>query len=128
MSAWSISAPARPVRLTASDLQSIGACRAQRRIFRRRWPKGVDITAESIAEARALGLRVGWLAWWPLTPRHILEALAHDPALDRALLWPGREAARAAMEAEREERRKRERARLARLAPADEDAGGEGAA
>lgn len=84
-----------------------------------RWPKGAEITRETVLEARGFRLSVGWLAWHPLTPAWVLEALSlSDPApgIVRAIAWPGRAEATAERLEELRKREAREHAAAARAA------------
>ena len=48
--------------ITAAWLRARQACPDRVVRFEREWPEGAEITAESVARARALGLDVGWVA------------------------------------------------------------------
>ena len=61
-------------RITLAMLK--GACREQRAIFRKEWPKGVDVTLENVRRAQEIGLSLEWGRGW-FTPE---AAKAYDEA------------------------------------------------
>ena len=47
--------------ITKELLELNGACSEHVAIFARQWPKGVEVTLESLNEAHAIGLDIFWL-------------------------------------------------------------------
>ena len=84
-------------RITLAMLR--GACKEQRDIFRKKWPKGADATLENVLRAQALGLDLSWGTRW-FTP----EALAEYDR-QRALLLAEYDRQRAPLLAEYERQR-----------------------
>ena len=62
-------------RITLEMLK--GACREQRAIFRKEWPKGVDVTLENVRRAQEIGLSLEWGKRW-FTPE---ARKAYDEAI-----------------------------------------------
>ena len=57
-------------RITLAMLR--GACKEQRDIFRKEWPKGADVTLENVQRAQELGLDLSWGLRW-FTPEAVAE-------------------------------------------------------
>ena len=50
------------MRITVAMLREHGACRAHVLVFRRLWPRGVEVTAAAARKAMKAGLCLGWAA------------------------------------------------------------------
>ena len=62
-------------RITLAMLR--GACKDQRTIFRKEWPKGADVTIENVQRALVLGLDLYWGRKW-FTPEAWAEYQRQD--------------------------------------------------
>ena len=71
------------MRITAEQLIAKEACTQQVTIFKREWPKGVEITLESLERATKLGLSLNWFALKFLSPS-VYKVYDNDiaPAVD----------------------------------------------
>ena len=106
-------------RITLAMLR--GACKEQRDIFRKKWPKGADATLENVLRAQALGLDLSWGTRW-FTPEALAEydrqraPLLAEYERQRALLLAEYERQRALLWAEYERQVAPLRAEYARQA------------
>lgn len=50
------------MRVTADGLRALGVCEEDVALFAAEWPDGCEVTAETLARARELGLDVDWWA------------------------------------------------------------------
>lgn len=50
------------MKVTVKELRDKGACKRQVRVFKKEWPKGVEITLEALERAVELELDLYWFA------------------------------------------------------------------